>query len=763
MFGRINLFFVTIFSLFLCASLIGCSQPENPQPDGGPAFLKGPLIKQVNPLIGTGGIAFGVGSSFLGATAPFGMVKIGPDTGSTFFGNQSIHCSGYYYHNDSIAGFSHIHVHGTGLPDYGNLLLMPTVGKIDASKIKEKGYRAAFKHETEKASPGFYEVLLEDHKIKVELTATTRTAHHRYTYPASTDQKHVILRLDHALPNGKVTDAEFKIKSDKEIEGWLHSAGSMTDNYGGFKLYFVLKSKTAFKAGSWNDRKIEATQTQQKGAKIGAYLHFPKQQQIIELQVGISFVSIAQARKNLLKEAPKWDFDGTRKATEAIWEKELSVVKIAGGTEEQQKIFYTALYHSMLMPTILSDVDGQYRGLDQKVHAAKDFIYYSDFSLWDTYRTLHPLLVWLKPRVQRDMVRSLIAMMKQGGALPRWPLATGYTGVMVGASADIVIADTYLKGIKDFDVQAAYKGMMALAMKPPPKGTKYPSRAGIEHYVKAGYVAADKVGRSASITLEYAYNDFAIYQLAKALNKTSDAKIFEKRAGNYKHIWDQKTQFFRAKNSDGSWLKNFVDTKWTKDYVEGTAWQYLWFVPHDPNGLAKLFGSKKAMLKKLNTFFEKSVEEYERTKDLNVGIKKYYWHGNEPDLHAAMLYAELGLPQDTQKWVRWVMKHHYKNAPDGLAGNDDSGTLSAWYVFNALGLYPIPAKTDYILTSPVFTRAVIEVQGKRFEIQAKAASQKAIYSSQIQLNGKAIQNYRIQHDQLIKNKGILQFVMKENP
>lgn len=737
------------------------TQPDGTKPIEKPPLHTGALIDQVDPFIGTGGIGFAVGSSLPGATAPFGMVKISPDTASQERGLGFQHCAGYYYLDTEIFGFSHIHLHGTGVPDYGNLLVMPITGDFDDSILNNTGYRSTFDHASEKASPGYYKVTLNKWKTTVELTATTRTAHHRYTFDPGETKRAVLLRLDHSLPGGSVSEGEVKIIDDKTIEGWLHSNGNMSKRGGGFDLFFVLKSKQAFQGGTWKDGKLMLDQKTQKGVKIGAVMKFDgSSEAVVEFQVGISFVSIEGARKNLGAEQPKFDFEGTKKATEQAWEKLLSVIKVAGGTKQERRIFYTSLYHAFQMPTLFTDVDGQYTGFDKKVHTAKDFTYYTDFSLWDTYRTLHPLLVWLTPKRTTDMIRSLLTMAKQGGSLPRWPLATGYTSTMIGASADIVIADAYLKGLKDYDINFAYEQMKRLAMKPNPPGAKFGGRGGIEHYITKGFVDANQHAGSASMTMEYAYNDYAIAQLAKALGKTEDADTFYKRSTHYSNNWDSKTQFFRGKRTDGTWLGDFNPLIWTKDYVEGTAWQYLWFVPHDPQGLAKLFGSEQALFQKLDEFFKLSKEEHDQN-PRPLSSRKYYWHGNEPDLHAALLYTQLGRPKEGQKWVRWIMKSKYDDTPAGLPGNDDCGTLSAWYIFNAVGLYPVPAQDIYLISSPIFTRAQVQVAGKTIEIIAPKASEKAIYVKRALLNGKELPHPWLKHTDLNKDGNTLFLEMTE--
>jgi predicted alpha-1,2-mannosidase len=539
----------------------------------------------------------------------------------------------------------------------------------------------------------------------------------------------------------------------------------MSKRGGGFELYFVLKTKQAMTgSGTWKDGKLDPASKSQKGASIGAWMTFAKttNNEPIEFQVGISFVSIEQAKANLAAEQKGWTFETTRKQTSDAWEALLSTIKIAGGTKKQRRIFYTSMYHSFQMPTILADVDGTYRGFDKQVHTSKDFVYYSDFSMWDTYRTLHPLLVLLTPKRQRDMIHSLLAMARQGGDLPRWPLATGYTSTMIGASADIIIADSYLKGIKDFDVAFAYQVMRRLAMKSNPAGSKFGGRGGIEHYISKGFVDASKHSGSASMTMEYAYNDFSIAQLAKALGKTEDHKLFMERSTYYKNNWDKDTQFFRGKTTDGKWLPDFDPLKWTKDYVEGTAWQYLWFVPHDPDGLVSLFGSKDALFKKLDTFWTKSKDEHDN-EPASLGPRKYYWHGNEPDLHAAFVYLQLGQAAKSHKWLRWIMENKYDDTPAGLPGNDDCGTLSAWYIFNAIGLYPIPGRDLYLISTPIFTRSQINVQGKTIEILAPKTSAKAIYVKAVYLNGKKLPDMWLKHTDLNQDGNVLRFEMSETP
>ncbi len=725
-----------------------------------PSLMQKDLTRYIQPMIGTGGAGFAVGSALPGATLPFGLAKVSPDT-VDHSGLGFNHCAGYAYGDRRLVGFSHLHLHGTGVPDYGNLLFLP-VREKSTKFIVQKEFAFSFEHAQEKASAGYYSVILAETKIRAEMTVSERAAYHRYSYPDG-DFARVLIRLDHVLPGGKILDSALAAKDKYHLEGWLHHAGSMSGRHGGYKLYFVVESVLSFQGTFWKDGRWREGEKSLTGSHIGILLSYPKGTKKVELRVGLSLTGIEEARRNLREEIGKRSFDEVREAAKRAWEEVLARIKIAGGTERQRRIFYTALYHAYQMPTLLSDVGGSYVGLDKKRHLAKGFRYYSDFSLWDTYRTLHPLLTLIDPKRTLEMIRSLVVMQRDGGFLPRWPLATGYTGTMVGESATIVIADAYLKGIQGFDIEAAYRGMRRLALQPVPPNSPYSGRVRTAFYAQHGYLPGDKVKGSASIALEYAYNDFAIAQLAKILGKTKDYELFLQRSKNYRHLWDPQLQFFRAKKSDGNWLtQKFNPTAWTKDFVEGDAWQYLWFVPYDVEGLAALFGGRQPFLKKLDRFFDESLMEYELA-ERKLGLKKYYWHGNEPDIHAATLYLLLGEGAKSDRWIRWIMETRYDDSPAGLAGNDDAGTLSAWYVFNAIGLYPIPARKIYLLTTPIFSRIQLTIEGKTIEIRALNTSSKNRYVGKIYLNGQLLQHRWISHEKLLKDGNILTFEMISQP
>lgn len=713
-----------------------------------------PPVDYVNPFIGTGGDGFGVGSTFPGASMPFGMVKLSPDTTDRGLQLGFYHCGGYRYQDPEIRGFSHTHFSGTGVADYGNVRVMPVIG-ISDEKTDESGYRITYSHENEFAEPGYYSVLL-DSGVKVELTATTRAGFSRFTFP-QTDEAYILFDVTRSIEKNTTEDAYVEILPEtKEVTGWIQHRGSMTGS--GFRIYFSgIFNKNYASYGIWENNILKPSQLSTQGKSMGAYFGFNSDGlEPVLLKVGISYVSIENARLNRETEIPGWDFDAVRQSAKDEWNKYLGLIEIEGGTEEERIIFYTALYHTMLMPTIFTDVDGRYAGFDKQPHIADGFIYYTDMSLWDTYRNLHSLFVLILPERQRDMIISLIKMGKlNGNIMPRWPAATGDSGSMVGSSADIVIADSYIKGITDFDTEKAFQLMDYAANHEP--GT----RGGITECLKYNYCPADKMGGSVSLTLEYAYDDFAISQFAKALGKDTDYRNYLARSQFYRNIFDPNTKFMRAKKSDGTFLEPFDPTSFAEEYVEGNAWHYTFFVPFDVPGLISLFGSNEEFVNKLNEFFENSSLVIPSDYTENFVPDFYYWHGNEPDIHSAYLFNFAGRPDLTQYWVRKIMTEKYSNDPAGLAGNDDAGTLSAWYVFSALGFYPIPGTDIYLIGSPVFNRATIHMKTGDLTIIADNAGEKNIYARSVNLNGEDItQRMQFTHSEII-NGGTIRFRMGE--
>lgn len=740
-------FYPFIFAVLL---LLSCRGKEKP-------VLK-PPVDYVNPFIGTGGTGFGIGATFPGATMPFGMVKLSPDTTNKGLAPPFWHCAGYWYNDPEIRGFSHTHFSGTGVPDYGNIRIMPVIGISDA-QTREENYRSTFSHDNEFAEPGYYSVLLDKWNTKVELTASTRTGFTRFTFP-QTNEAFILFDVSTSIEKNTTEDSYVEIIPEKnEINGWIKHRGPMTGS--GFTIYFsgIFNSEPA-SYGVWENNLLKPSERSIQGRSIGAYLGF-KSDGItpVLLKVGISYISIENARLNRETEIGNWDFDAVRQSAKDTWSELLSLIEVEGGTEDERTIFYTALYHTMMMPTIFTDVDGRYSGFDDQPHIADGFTYYTDMSLWDTYRNLHSLFVLILPERQRDMIISLIKMGElNGNVIPKWPAATGDSGSMVGSSADIVIADSYTKGITDFDTERAFSLMDFAANNEPS------TRGGVLQCIQYQYCPQDKMGGSVSLTLEYGYDDFAIAQFAKALGKKTEYEKYLARSQFYRNIFDTQSKFMRAKKSDGSWVEPFDPLKFADEYVEGNAWHYTFFVPFDVPGLISLFGSNEEFVTKLNAFFENSSLVYPDP-DLpeNFVPDIYYWHGNEPDIHSAYLFNFAGRPDLTEYWVRKIMEEKYSNDPAGLAGNDDGGTLSAWYVFSALGLYPIPATDTYLFGSPVFNKSVIHMNTGDLTIIAENASDENIYVKSVSFNGNDLsETMQIKH-QDIKDGGTIKFRMSNRP
>lgn len=735
-------------------------------------------LKYINPFIGTGGGGFAQGNTVVGAAMPFGMVKAGPDTQGKVGRMGFAHCAGYWYEDKFIEGFSHMHMEGTGVADYGNILLIPTAG-MDETKTDEKGYGSSYSHEKETAKPGYYSVNLNKHGIKAELTASEHGAIHRYTFPTEAkDNAVVIIDPSHALGNGFSKGVKIEINPEKnEISGYGINAGDFVGEGRAFTVYFSAAFDAPFKeSGVWEKGKLfpgeKAYEKKENKLRAGAYFQFDisSGEPVVEARVGISFISAEQAKLNRGAELKNKSFEQVRKEAEKAWENVVRLVDVEGGTEKQKTIFYSALYHAFMMPTLFTDVNGKYVGLDGQVHETENFRYYTEFSLWDTYRTAHALYELLSPDIQRDMLVTLVTMMKQGGILPRWPLADSETSCMIGSPANMVFAESVLKGIRDFDVNAAYEGMKQQADAPPPPGSEGSGRDDIAECLKYNYCPADKAGSSVSKTQEYAYADFALAQIAKHLGKKDDYNAYIERSKWYKNLWDEKTQFFRGKTTDGKWADegNFYPSEPLQPhYTEGNAWQYLFFVPFDVPGLISLFGSPDAFFKKLDEFFDNSVKF--PAKIMKSGKTKiampdfYYWHGNEPDMHASYMYALAGRPGRGAKWIRWVMDTKYTDGPDGLNGNDDGGTLSAWYVFSAMGIYPLAGTDVYLIGSPAFEKSVVHLKGEKdFVILAEGASEQNMYIQSATLNGKPLNVPWFKHS-AIANGGTLHLKMGSSP
>ena len=770
---------ITIALLFLIGTKLKYYSIVLPTPKNQSENISpGNYGQHVNNFIGTGGFpAWVCGMNFPGATVPFGMVRLSPETVSLFPENnllipnkKALNTSGYYYGDNRMLGFSHTRLAGTGATDGGHLLFTPTSTRPKDIDYHEDLYHN-FSHDDEIAFPGYYSVQFKNENILSELTATERTGLHRYTFAKSAD-KSILLKITNSMGDKGsrgIKQGKVKLSPEKnEIVGSIRTFGTFAGRYGGQELFFVAKFDQAFSSfGIWDGIKFTQNRKTATGDDLIVNLSFSGDglNQTVQVEVGISYISIENARLNLESEVGDQSFDEIIEKAKLKWEDKLSLIKIAGGTETDHTIFYSALYRSFQMPTLFNDVNGDYLGFDSNIHQVMDFNYYTDLSLWDTFRTVHPLFNLIAQNEQRDMMISLIQMARHGGSLPRWPSGNGYTGSMLGSPADIIITEAYLKGIKDFDVAFAYKKMKEVALDKP-KNPEASGRRGIKGYINYGYSPDELGDESVAQTLEYSWADYSISLLAKELGHTDDYKFFTKQAMNYNNVWNPETQYFQSRRIDGSFVEKFDpvrltytdwDEEFTKGYVEGSAWQWRWAVPFDPKGLINLFKNKEYFVNELNDFFALSKPQ------LATWIPdNYYWHGNEPDLNAAYLFNDAGRPDLTQKWVRWILKNKYENNYVGIDGNDDAGTLSAWYIFSSMGFYPIAGTTIYQLGSPLFKSVEINIGNQVLKIIAENYSPSNIYVKEVYLNDKALDRRWIDHSE-IEHGGILKFIMSEIP
>lgn len=751
-------------ALLLVCALVACSKssddPARPAGDaGGESSVEScfeaptddaraviaataPFGRYVDPFIGTGGVGFGTGSTFPGPQTPFGMARPGPDTMSVGGAPTFSHCVGYAYEDNYVYGFSQTRLHGIGIVDSGAVALFPTRGGMTAAKTTARGRRVTFKHANESASPGSYRVKLDD-ETSVELTASDRVAWHRYTFAPTETAATVMVDVGHTLPEVKIVDGSVAVDAAKrEISGFARYAGGYSGRFGGVPVYFVARFSRAFdEHGVWKAGALAPGETSRTGGDVGAWVTFDATKgAAVTAAVGLSYVSVEGARRNLDAEAKSLDLDAARSAAEAAWESELSRVKLEARSARDLEIAYTALYHTLLMPTLATDVDGRYRGIDQAEHVAEGYRYYTDFSLWDTYRTLHPWLNLVYPERQTDFLRSMTAMAKEGGAPPKWPLGIGETQGMVGDSAAVVFGDSVLKGLRDFDVRGAYEVLKKAALGPLPKN----GRDHIAPYVEKGWVAIEDGGSSGSITLEYAYDDFALAALADALGEKADADLFRKRSGNWRNLWSG--ELLLGRHRDGSFATGDDHTAWQGYWAEGTTWHYTWFVPHDMPGLAELMGGRDRFFGRLDDYFALSTCQPKT----RLAPKAYYWHSNEPVLYVPWAYADLDDTARGARWVRWALANEYGDGPDGLPGNDDGGTMSAWYLFSAMGLFPRVAATDYLVGSPIFPKATLKVRGGELTIVAKETSPASWVPTSMRWNGKELARPRVEHAELSK-------------
>lgn len=708
-------------------------------------FAQQDLTQYVDPFIGTGGH----GHTFPGATRPFGMVQLSPDTRLTGWDG----CSGYHYSDSIIYGFSHTHLNGTGISDYGDILLMPTVGEVFLNALDNgspnKGYASRFQHRFEKASPGFYSVKLDDDDVFVELTATARAGLHRYTYPA-TDEANIILDLTH---RDEVLDSGLRITGPNTISGWRRSKGWAKNQI----VYFAIEfSHPMISYGIALDDKLVPNLTEARGRNVKAYFRFStKRAQQVVVRVGISAVDTNGAWLNLAAELNHKSFETVKAEAAAEWNAELSKIAVTGGSKAQLTTFYTALYHALLTPNLFMDADGRYRGRDLEIHQAQDFANYTVFSLWDTFRAAHPLYALIDQKRTRDFIKTFLVQYEQGGRLPVWELAANETDTMIGYHAVSVIADAAAKGIGGFDLEKAFAAMKHSA--------ELKQQRGLGAYIDNGFIATEDERESVSKVLEYAYDDWCIAQVARMLGHNDDYRRYLARAQSYRNMFDPVSGFMRPR-SNGGWVEPFDPREVTFAFTEANSWQYTFFAPQDVSGLMQLMGGPRAFARKLDQLFAAESRTTGRDQADITGLIGQYAHGNEPSHHMAYLYDYAVQPWKTQQRVRQIMDQFYRPAPDGLIGNEDCGQMSAWYVFSGAGFYPVtPGSTTYAIGSPLFPEVRFRFEsGKSFVVKAHNVSAQNVYIQSATLNGKPYLKSYLEHGDLVAG-GELVFEMGPQP
>ena len=713
----------------LAALLAACtSQKENP-------------VDFIDPFIGTGFH----GHTYPGATVPFGAVQLSPDTRA---GNWDA-CAGYHYDDSTLTGFSHTHLSGTGCIDLGDLLIRPTTQTVDPSR-QPMYAPAAFRHEDEKAEAGYYAVLLHEEGIRAELTATAHTGVHRYTFPKESTPT-VIVDLKHSLDNEHIYESSLQVVNPHEMTGMRNTRG-WSDNQ---RIYFVIQCSQPFEKATLvsNQKALEGKEAE--GTDLQALLKFKDHtSESIVMKVGLSIVSVENARENLQAEVEGFDFDAVKQAAYHTWNDAVSAIKVEGGTEEQKTNFYTALYHSMVVPNVVSDVNGQYRRHDQTIgQLPQGAVQYSTFSLWDTFRAWNPMMTLIDTTLVTNMIHSFLHIYDASGELPLWPLSAGETGTMIGYHSASVIADAYMKGIRGFDAEKALEALVVSSEK---------NQKGADYYISKGFIPSNIKKESISCLLEFAYDDWCIAQLAQALGKQEIYDTYIRRSQQYLNVFDGATRFFRPKRMDGNWETPFNPNEVGRAYTEATAWQYRFFVPHDVNGMVQLFGGKEAFTSALDDIFHTDAQVDGDLVDI-TGLIGQYAHGNEPSHHIAYLYNYIGQPWKTQAMTRRLLDEMYAPTPEGIVGNEDCGQMSAWYILSSLGLYAVcPGSNEFTFTTPLFEKATLQLaNGKTLTITANHP-EKNLYIDKVELNGKEIETNFVTYEQLMGG-GELHFSLTDQP
>jgi len=736
-----KLFLITISLI----SLFGCnSEPSRVIKNSDK------VTSYVDPFIGTGGH----GHTYPGAAVPFGMLQVSPVNGV----NGWDWCSGYNYSDSIAVGFSHLALSGTGIGDLLDISFMPINKKVDLSKYFESRdsipYKSAYSHNNEKASPGYYQVFLEDPKVNVELTTSQRTAYHKYTFTKD-DQQSIIIDLGYGTNWDSATKTQITLEDAQTISGFRFSTGWAKNQ----KVFFVAKfSKPIKNYNIYSDGNlIDAVSTQ--GLKTASQLFFENSNTALQVKVALSSVSISNAKNNL--DIGNFDFEKIKVAGDNIWNNAIAKIKVETPIDSLKTMFYTAMYHAQLAPVTFSDKNGEYRKENDTIATASDYTAYSTLSLWDTFRAEHPLLTLIAPGKVSDIIRTMMSYYETKKILPVWTLYGNETNTMTGYHSIPVIAEAYLKGIRGFDAEKAYQAM---------KTTMMQDDRGLKYYKKYGYIPHNLLEESVTITLEYAYDDWCVAQMAKALDKEADYLFFSKRAKAYQNLFDEKTGFMRGKFQDGKTWREPFDPKYSAhrikaDYTEGNAWQHSWFVPHDVSNLIKLHGGNELFSNKLEQLFAESSEiNGDNISNDISGLIGQYAHGNEPSHHIAYLFNYANKPWRTQYWVREILDTQYNTLSTGLSGNEDCGQMSAWYILSAIGFYSVnPASGNYEIGSPIFEKTTITLsEEKSFIIEAVNVSNENKYIQSAMLNGKIFNQTTISHLQIVAG-GTLKFVMGSVP
>lgn len=720
--------------LFSLGGFFSCSSPDQGIESG--------WVQYTNPMIGTDF----TGNTYPGAQVPFGMVQLSPDNGLPGWDR----ISGYFYPDSTIAGFSHTHLSGTGAGDLYDISFMPVTWPIKEAD-SPLGIYSTFSHNDEAASAGYYRVLLKDYNINVELTATERCGIQRYTFPEANSS--IILNLKKAMNWDFTLDTHIEVVDSRTIRGYRHSMGWSPEQH----VYFQTRFSRPFDSFEMDTSAIITMDKGRIGTATIARFNFNthKDEEIL-VTTALSGVSMEGAALNMEKEAPKDDFDYYYQQAVKKWDNQLGKIEVSSEDGDLKTVFYTALYHAMLAPTLYSDVDGKYFGPDGKIHQAEDWDNYSTFSLWDTFRASHPLFTYIEPERVNDMIECFLHFYEQSGALPLWNLYGWETNMMIGYHAVPVIVDAYLKGVGNFDAEKALEACIASANRD--------DYHGIGFYKTHGYVPSDKENWSLSKTMEYAYDDYCIAKMAEAMGKSEIAETFYRRSQNYKNTFNPASSFMQPRDSKGNFMDNYDPEEYIEDICESNGWQYYWYVPHDIDGLISLTGGMERFGERLDSMF--TYEPTDRTKlpIFSTGMIGQYAHGNEPGHHIIYLFNRINQPWKTQKYAAEVMRSLYTNEPSGLCGNEDCGQMSSWYVFSALGFYPVdPISGRYEIGSPLFPEAKLHLgNGKTFTIIAHNAGEENPYIQSVHVNGKPYDKSYITHQMIVQGDTV-SFEMGNQP